>query len=81
MQCGTGQALRLLAFGLPPEQASREGQSLAKLSARLGEWAQLLKIVNGFLRDRVVNGRQSMSEAIAGGQQSGSTSKDSSPSN
>ena len=61
-----GQALRLLAFGLPPEQASREGQSLAKLSARLGEWAQLLKIVNGFLRDRVVNGRQSMSEAIAG---------------
>jgi len=61
-----GEALRLLAFGLPPDQTSREGQSLAKLAARLGEWALLLKIVNGFLRDRVVNGRQPVSEAIAG---------------
>ncbi len=61
-----GEAPRLLAVGLPPDDASREGQSLAKLAARLGKWAQLLKIANGFLRDRVVNARQPLSEAIAG---------------
>ena len=38
----------------------------ATLAARLGEWAQLLKIVNGVLRDRVVNARQPLSGAIAG---------------
>ncbi len=53
-----GEALRLLAGGLPPDQVSREGASLARLAERLGEWAQLLKIVNGFLRDRVVNARR-----------------------
>jgi predicted ATPase len=60
------EALRLLAGGLSPDQVSREGRSLAKLAARLGEWAQLLKIVNGFLRDRVANARQSLTEAIVG---------------
>jgi WD40 repeat protein len=60
-----GEALRLLSGGLPADQVKREDASLAKLAARLGNWAQLLKIVNGFLRDRVVNGRQPLREAIA----------------
>ena len=41
-------------------------RELAKLAARLGEWAQLLKIVNGFLRDRVVKANEPLSDAIAG---------------
>ena len=59
------EALQLIAGGLPADQVSRERPSLAKLAARLGEWAQLLKIVNGFLRDKVNTG-QSAAEAIAG---------------
>ena len=39
---------------------------LEKLAARLGEWAQLLKLVNGFLRDSVVKNRQPLAAAIAG---------------
>jgi hypothetical protein len=48
-----GEALELLSAGLPEDQVAGERANLAKLAARLGEWAQLLKIVNGFLRDRV----------------------------
>ena len=58
------EALKLLSAGLPED--ARERLQLAKLAARLGEWAQLLKIVNGFLRDRVMKARESLSVAIAG---------------
>ena len=51
-----GEALALLANGLPPGPATRERASLQKLAARLGEWAILIKIVNGFLRNRVSGG-------------------------
>ena len=51
-----GEALALLANGLPPGPATGERASLQKLAARLGEWAILLKIVNGFLRNRVSGG-------------------------
>ena len=51
---------------MPEDQVARERANLAKLAARLGEWAQLLKIVNGFLRDRVVKAHESLSVAIAG---------------
>jgi len=61
-----GEALSLLSAGLPSEQVTGERANLAKLSARLGEWAQLLKIVNGFLRDRVVNAKESLPVAIVG---------------
>jgi WD40 repeat protein len=61
-----GEALALLSAGLPQDQVSRERASLAKLARRLGEWAQLLKIVNGFLRDRVVNAKESLPTAIVG---------------
>ena len=61
-----GEALSLISAGLPPDQTARERANLANLAARLGEWAQLLKIVNGFLRDRVVKGHEPLSMAIAG---------------
>ncbi|MGA8584689.1 MAG: NB-ARC domain-containing protein [Roseiarcus sp.] len=51
-----GEALALLANGLPRGPATRERASLQKLAARLGEWAILIKIVNGFLRNRVSGG-------------------------
>ena len=53
-----------LSSGLPPDQvAVAIARELGALAARLGEWAQLLKLVNGFLRDRVAR-RQSLAEAI-----------------
>jgi len=60
------EALRLISSGLPQDQVARERADLTKLAARLGEWAQLLKIVNGFLRDRVVKAYEPLSVAIAG---------------
>ena len=60
------EALSLIAAGLPENQVPSERANLAKLAARLGEWAQLLKIVNGFLRDRVVKAHEPLSVAIAG---------------
>ncbi len=45
------EARALLSWGLPEEQVALHAHSLADLSARLGEWAQILKLVNGFLRD------------------------------
>ena len=61
----SGEALSLLSGGLPQDQATRERPGLAGLAARLGEWPLLLKIVNGFLRDRV-NGGEPLPIAIAG---------------
>ena len=59
------EALTLLSWGLPKEQVSRQTPELASLAARLGEWAQLLKLVNGFLRDRVCEGGEPLAIAIA----------------
>jgi hypothetical protein len=39
-------------------------RELNALAARLGEWPLLLKLVNGFLRDRVVNHGQALPLAI-----------------
>src|SRR5208337_2248255 len=61
-----GEALALLGWGLPQDQAAAQTRALHALAARLGEWAQLLKLVNGFLRDRVVKARQPLDQAIAG---------------
>jgi hypothetical protein len=60
------EALRLLAAGLPNEEVAAEGAGLGKLAADLGEWPLLLKIVNGFLRDRVVRNNLPLRKAIAG---------------
>jgi len=60
------EALELLSAGLPEDQVSREHTNLVRLATRLGEWPQLLKIVNGFMRDRVVRAKESLSTTIAG---------------
>jgi NB-ARC domain/WD domain, G-beta repeat/APAF-1 helical domain len=59
------EAMRLLAVGLPPDEVTSQRPEIGKLAARLGEWALLLKLVNGFLRERVVKSRQSLAHAIA----------------
>ena len=51
------EALSLLSWGLPEDQVAAQTQALSALAQRLGEWAQLLKLVNGFLRDRVNKNR------------------------
>ena len=60
------EAYNLLAWALPENQARAQKTALEALSYRLGEWAQLLKIVNGFLRDRALKARQQLDQAIAG---------------
>jgi hypothetical protein len=50
------EALSLLSGGLPADQAIRERAGLRDLAGRLGEWPLLIKIVNGFLRNRVKDG-------------------------
>ena len=50
------EALELLSSNLPKEQARADSAELSDLAGRLGEWAQLLKLVNGFLRERVIEG-------------------------
>ncbi|WP_046863665.1 TIR domain-containing protein [Microvirga massiliensis] len=47
------EALTLLASSLPETEVEAARYALNCLSTRLGEWALLLKIVNGFLRNRV----------------------------
>jgi WD40 repeat protein len=59
------EALALLAAGLPEEQVAAQRLQFGKLAARLGEWALLLTLVNGFLRDRVTRG-QKLAQAITG---------------
>jgi hypothetical protein len=52
-----GEAVQLLSSGLHTGAfTAREMQALRALVARLGEWALLLKLANGVLRDRVGRG-------------------------
>ena len=60
------EALKLLTGGLASDQMEAQRLELGSLVARLGEWALLLKIVNGFLYDRVIRSRQPLAQAIAG---------------
>ncbi len=60
------EALSLLSAGLPANQVPGERTNLMKLATRLGAWAQLLKIVNGFLRDRVVRANESLAAGVVG---------------
>jgi hypothetical protein len=60
------EAFDLLSSGLPPREAASQHLELGKIAARLCKWVQLLKLVNGFLRDRVVKSRQPLADAIAG---------------
>jgi hypothetical protein len=56
----SGEARALLSGGLPRDQVIARSKELSDLAGRLGEWAQLLKLVNGFLRERVIDGRESL---------------------
>jgi hypothetical protein len=57
------EAVDLLKHGMPADQVPASLAALKALAARLGEWAQLLKLVNGFLRNRVGHG-EALSTAI-----------------
>ena len=59
------EARTLLSVGLPHDQTARQGTQLADLAARVGEWPLLLKLVNGFLRDRVAR-KQLLAQAMVG---------------
>ena len=61
MQAGESQ--RLLAWGLPSEQAEPLTRELGTLARDLHDWAQLLKLANGFLRNRV-KFKQPLTKAI-----------------
>ncbi len=56
------EALRLIAVNLPHDAAMRA--RLAALAERLGNWAQMLGIANGWLRERVAQG-EALGDAIA----------------
>jgi WD40 repeat protein len=60
------EALELLGWGLPGAEVTAQHPSLVKLAERLGKWPQLLRMVNGFLRDRVVRGHQPLARAVVG---------------
>jgi hypothetical protein len=60
----SGEARAVLAGGLPGDQVIAQSKKLSDLAGRLGDWAQLLKLVNGFLRERVIDGRESLHDAV-----------------
>ncbi len=55
------EAFALLRFGLPPG----EDAAFARLAERLGYWPLLIKLVNGALRDAVLDYRQPLPAALA----------------
>jgi hypothetical protein len=59
------EAVSLIATGLPVAQDPAARLRLTALSDRLGNWAQMLSIANGWLRKRVSRG-ETLSDAIAG---------------
>ncbi len=60
-----GEAVQLLSFGLHTGPfTAPEMQALRALAKRLGEWALLLKLANGVLRDRVGRG-EALANALA----------------
>lgn len=59
------EARALLSGGIPSSQLLDAAQQINDLCKRLGNWAQLLKMVNGVLRDRVLGGNQPLKEALA----------------
>ncbi len=56
-----GEAVMLLRHGLPPG----ENATFERLSSRLGYWPLLIKLVNGALRDAVLDFRQPLGAALA----------------
>jgi hypothetical protein len=50
------EAIQLLESGLPRNENPSSRMAFTKLAGRLGGWAQLLKLANSFLRERVRRG-------------------------
>jgi hypothetical protein len=61
----TAEAAGLLSARLPGADEPKVAQRLATLAKRLGFWAQMLAVANGWLRDRVVERDESLPDAIA----------------
>lgn len=59
------EALTLIGWGLPPDQVAKNTAILSAMAKYLGEWAQLLKLTNGFLRRRVNTANGLLIDAIA----------------
>jgi hypothetical protein len=59
-----GEAAQLIAYGLPTEQTGVQAPKLKALTERVGEWALLIKLVNGFLRQRVTKSHEPLARAI-----------------
>ncbi len=60
------EAVKLLSTGLDWDSLSRnEKQALRVLASRLGEWALLLKLVNGVVRERVNSHGQALLDVLA----------------
>ena len=60
------QAAQMLATGLSKKDVATNRQVLAELAGRLGNWAQLLKLVNGFLQNRSNRAYEPLIKAIQG---------------
>jgi WD40 repeat protein len=58
------EARELLSRKLPQDEVLAQSNELSDLAGRLGEWAQLLKLVNGFLRERVIEVSEPLRNAI-----------------
>lgn len=58
------EALKLLSWGLPDDQAKPLSGALGDLAQKLHDWAQLLKLANGFLRDRVTKYKLPLARAV-----------------
>ncbi|MBY3252152.1 NB-ARC domain-containing protein [Rhizobium laguerreae] len=59
------EARTLLSLRLPSDQVRSQSAAIRALAGRLKEWAQLLRLVNGFLRERVIDGGDTLLQAIA----------------
>jgi hypothetical protein len=62
----TSEASQLIGWNLPTDQARAEAIHLKALSERVGEWPLLVKLVNGFLRQRVERACEPLARAIEG---------------
>jgi WD40 repeat protein len=59
-----GEAVALLAQGIPAREWQPERPALQRLAARLGEWPLLLTLVNAFLRNRSTRDGRALADAI-----------------
>lgn len=59
------EAVSLLSNGFEGHNAPRFRREFSALASRLGSWAQLLKIINSFLHNRVTRAHEPLGQALA----------------